>query len=246
MLAINQVSKFFGPHAVLQNIDLQLNLKETNVLIGSSGSGKSTLLRAILGLTPIDEGSIEFNNLNISHLEPTKRAALIGYVPQGAGLFPHLTAMENAVLVARAQGWEHHKIEQRCEELCSTLYIDRDLLQRFPSQLSGGQRQRIALLRAAFLGPELLLMDEPLGALDPLIRAELQSELREVFRRLGQTVVFVTHDIGEAAFLGDQIVLMNEGRVVQKGKIEDLQSKPASPFVTKFLNAQRGYDGGPR
>jgi osmoprotectant transport system ATP-binding protein len=136
--------------------------------------------------------------------------------------------------------WPDEKMQGRLAELCALTRFPESALDRFPLELSGGQRQRISLMRALMLSPELLLLDEPLGALDPLVRAALQKDLKEIFARLNQTAILVTHDLAEAAYLGDEIVLMNEGRVVQRGTLDDLRTKPASDFVTDFITAQRG------
>jgi len=162
----------------------------------------------------------------------------LGYVIQEGGLFPHLTAGANVTLAARYFGWDARRIGTRLEELCALTHFPRDGMARFPVQLSGGQRQRVGLMRALMLGPELLLLDEPLGALDPMIRAELRAELREIFRVLGQTVVLVTHDLAEAEFFADRVVLLRDGRVVQEGRLLELVERPADPFVTRFISAQ--------
>jgi osmoprotectant transport system ATP-binding protein len=162
-----------------------------------------------------------------------------GYVIQEGGLFPHLTARGNVLLMARHLDKPGTEMQERLTELCSLTRFPESLLDRYPLELSGGQRQRVSLMRALMLSPELLLLDEPLGALDPLVRAALQKDLKEIFTRLQQTTLLVTHDLAEAAYLGDEIVLMNEGRIVQEGSIVDLRDTPASDFVTEFINAQR-------
>jgi osmoprotectant transport system ATP-binding protein len=164
----------------------------------------------------------------------------MGYVIQEGGLFPHLTTRENITLMASYLGWPQPRIKDRVAQLTELTRFPEDGLGRYPAQLSGGQRQRVSLMRALMLDPELLLMDEPLGALDPLIRADLQEELRAIFRKLSKTVLMVTHDLGEAAYLGDTIVLMRKGEIVQQGVLGDLVRSPADPFVTRFVNAQRG------
>jgi osmoprotectant transport system ATP-binding protein len=160
-------------------------------------------------------------------------------VIQDGGLFPHLTARGNTALVARYLGWDGERIDSRLNELVELTHFPSDGLGRYPAQLSGGQRQRVSLMRALMLDPDVLLMDEPLGALDPMIRSNLQEELRTIYRTLGKTVVMVTHDLAEAGYFGDTIVLMREGRVVQVGSFRDLLDSPADAFVTEFVNAQR-------
>ena len=210
------------------------------MLIGPSGCGKSTLLRLIIRLIEPDSGSIEFNGEPITAENINVLRRRIGYVIQEGGLFPHLTARANVLLMARHIGNPQEETHNRLLELSELTRFSEKLLPRYPVELSGGQRQRISLMRALMLSPELLLLDEPLGALDPLVRASLQKDLKEIFTRLGQTVLFVTHDLAEAIYFADQIVLMNEGRIVQKGTITDLREKPADPFVREFMNAQRG------
>jgi osmoprotectant transport system ATP-binding protein len=164
----------------------------------------------------------------------------LGYVIQDGGLFPHLTARGNITLMARFLGWDRARLDRRVNELAELTRFPVDGLDRYPHQLSGGQRQRVGLMRALALDPAALLLDEPLGALDPLVRAELQDDLRAVFRQLGKTVVLVTHDLGEASFFADRIVLLREGVIVQEGPPSDLWRKPANEFVTRFVQAQRG------
>jgi osmoprotectant transport system ATP-binding protein len=233
------VSKTFGDAAAVHEIDLAVERGKTTVLIGPSGCGKSTLLRLIIGLIEPDSGEINFDGteLRTDKIEIVRRR--IGYVIQEGGLFPHLTARENIVLMARYLGRSENEIRARLGELRGLTRFPENLLDRYPLELSGGQRQRVSLMRALMLSPQLLLLDEPLGALDPLVRAALQKDLKEIFARLQQTALLVTHDLAEAAFLGDEIVLMNEGRIVQQGSLSELREKPASEFVTEFINAQR-------
>jgi osmoprotectant transport system ATP-binding protein len=160
-------------------------------------------------------------------------------VIQDGGLFPHLTARENITLMAQHLRSPVSEIEARLRELCELTRFASQNLDRYPVELSGGQRQRVSLMRALMLKPELLLLDEPLGALDPLVRARLQRDLKDIFARLAQTIVLVTHDLVEAAFLGDTLVLMNEGKIAQQGRLDDLRTRPASAFVSEFINAQR-------
>ena len=181
--------------------------------------------------------SIEGTILGEQNLESLRHR--IGYVIQDGGLFPHLRACDNVTLVARHLGWTQDQIQLRLNELAQLTHFPVDGLDRYPAQLSGGQRQRVGLMRALMLDPDVLLLDEPLGALDPIVRSDLQVELRDIFRALGKTVVMVTHDMGEAGFFGDTIVLMREGRIVQTGTLSDLLSTPAEPYVERFINAQR-------
>ncbi|MEM8865506.1 MAG: ABC transporter ATP-binding protein [Planctomycetota bacterium] len=246
MLELANVSKSYDGTLALAPIDLTLSAEKTYVLLGTSGCGKSTLLKSALGLVKIDTGSVRLDGEAMTEENVLALRRRIGYVLQDGGLFPHLTAGENVGLVARHLGWEPEQITSRTEELAGLVQLPTDSLQRYPAQLSGGQRQRVGLMRALMLDPALLLMDEPLGALDPIIRSELQADLREIFRTLGKTVVIVTHDLHEAAYFADEILLMRAGRVVQRGTIDDLLHSPADPFVTQFIGAQRialGSDG---
>jgi osmoprotectant transport system ATP-binding protein len=234
------VAKTFGDASAVHAIDLSVERGKATVLIGPSGCGKSTLLRLIIGLLEPDSGQIQFDGaqLRSDKIDIVRRR--IGYVIQEGGLFPHLTARGNVLLMARHLGRNENESVARLNELCALTRLPENLLDRYPLELSGGQRQRVSLMRALMLSPELLLLDEPLGALDPLVRAALQKDLKEIFARLQQTALLVTHDLAEAAYLGGQIVLMNEGRIVQQGSIVDLRERPASNFVSDFINAQRG------
>jgi osmoprotectant transport system ATP-binding protein len=239
MLELVGVSKNFGKATALFPTDLTLPTGRTTVLLGPSGCGKSTLLRLMLGLIPPDTGSVLFDGVPLTADNATQLRRRAGYVIQDGGLFPHLTARGNVTLMARYLGRSAAEIDHRLEELAELTRFPAGGLERYPAQLSGGQRQRVALMRALMLDPDVLFLDEPLGALDPLIRSDLQADLREVFRALGKTVVLVTHDLGEAGFLGDRIVLLRGGRVVQRGTLAELVRAPADPFVTEFINAQR-------
>jgi osmoprotectant transport system ATP-binding protein len=240
LVQLASVSKTYGNTAALHPTDLSFERGKTTVLIGPSGCGKSTLLRLIIRLLDPDAGTISFDGAPITPASISQLRRRIGYVIQDGGLFPHLTARKNILLMASHLNWDAAKMNSRLAELCALTRFPEAALERFPIELSGGQRQRISLMRALALSPELLLLDEPLGALDPLVRAALQKDLKEIFSRLKQTAILVTHDLAEAAYLGDEIVLMNEGRIVQRGTLEDLRAKPAAPFVTEFINAQRG------
>jgi osmoprotectant transport system ATP-binding protein len=240
LVQLIHVSKTFGDAPAVHAVDLSVERGKTTVLIGPSGCGKSTLLRLIIGLLEPDSGAIQFDGTKLSADGVDIVRRRIGYVIQEGGLFPHLTARGNVLLVARHLNRNENESFSRLGELCALTRFPENLLDRYPLELSGGQRQRVSLMRALMLLPELLLLDEPLGALDPLVRAALQKDLKEIFARLNQTALLVTHDLAEAAYLGDQIVLMNEGRIVQQGSIADLRERPASSFVSDFINAQRG------
>ncbi|HSH40335.1 MAG TPA: ATP-binding cassette domain-containing protein [Chthoniobacterales bacterium] len=233
------VRKIFGATTAVHPLDLSFPEAETTVLIGPSGCGKSTLLRLIIGLLKPDSGTVQFGNSVVAPENVVQLRRRIGYVIQDGGLFPHLTARDNVLLMARQLRLPAVECGQRVDELCALTRFPLEALDRYPVELSGGQRQRVGLMRALALRPELLLLDEPLGALDPVVRTALQKDLKLIFQRLRTTAIMVTHDLAEAAYLGDTIVLMNEGRIVQQGTIADLRDRPADVFVTEFLNAQR-------
>ena len=233
------VSKRYGETAALVPTDLEIERGKTTVLIGPSGCGKSTLLRLIIGLIEPEVGSIHFDGAPVDSKTIVQFRRRVGYVIQEGGLFPHLSARGNVLLMPKHLRKAETEMNQRLRELSELTRFPGSALDRYPIELSGGQRQRVSLMRALVLSPELLLLDEPLGALDPIVRAALQKDLKEIFTRLQQTAILVTHDLAEAAYLGDTIVLMHEGRIVQQGSINDLRERPANDFVREFINAQR-------
>ncbi|MFB6278043.1 MAG: ATP-binding cassette domain-containing protein [Salinibacter sp.] len=239
MIQLNTVTKRYGDAYAARNVTLTAEAEATTVLIGPSGSGKSTLLRLMIGLTQPDGGTVTVDDRRLTPANVQSLRRRMGYVIQEGGLFPHLTGRNNAALLARHLGWAPDRIDARIEDLTQLVQLDPNRLSQYPTELSGGQRQRVSLMRALMLDPDVLLLDEPLGALDPMIRADLQDDLRDIFRRLGKTVVFVTHNIGEAAFFGDRVVLLREGQIEQTGSMTTLLDDPASPFVTDFIQAQR-------
>ncbi|HTU93218.1 MAG TPA: ATP-binding cassette domain-containing protein [Gemmataceae bacterium] len=239
MLQLVGVSKSYGGTPALRPTDLTIAAGRTTVLIGPSGCGKSTLLRLLAGLLQPDSGVVTFEGVSVTPANARALRRRIGFVVQDGGLFPHLTGRGNVTLLARHLGWDRKRIDERLAELTALTRFPAELLDQYPVQLSGGQRQRVSLMRALMLDPALLLLDEPLGALDPLIRSELQADLRGIFQTLHKTVVLVTHDLGEAGFLGDTLVLMQAGRIVQQDAFVNLIRAPANEFVTRFINAQR-------
>ncbi|MEO6462561.1 MAG: ATP-binding cassette domain-containing protein [Candidatus Eisenbacteria bacterium] len=220
-------------------LDLHVGHGRTVALLGPSGCGKSTILRLLTGLARPDEGSLTVRGIEVRP-ERLRDSVLphVGYVVQEGGLFPHLTAAQNVSLVPRDRGWSADRIARRVSELARLVHLDSGLLARFPADLSGGQRQRVALMRALVHEPDVLLLDEPLGALDPMIRARLQDDLGALFRTLRKTVLLVTHDLAEAATLADDIVLLRAGQIVQRGAWRDLVERPADDFVREFVAAQ--------
>ena len=239
MIRLEEVTKTFGSTVAVDHVSADFERGRTHVLLGSSGCGKSTLLRLILGLIAPTSGAVEVDGRG---MEPATRPDLLeqmGYVVQEGGLFPHLTAYRNVSLAAESRGWREDRIAARIDDLATLVGFDEEILRLYPGELSGGQRQRVSLMRALMLDPPILLLDEPLGSLDPIVRADLQTQLREIFTPMGKTVLLVTHDIREAAVFGHTITLMTDGRIVQRGSFADLATRPATPFVTAFLNAQK-------
>jgi osmoprotectant transport system ATP-binding protein len=234
VIRLREISKRYGAHVALHPLDLDLRSGHVTALIGPSGCGKSTLLRIILRLIEPTTGSVDIDGIAITNENEIDVRRKTGYVIQDGGLFPHLTARQNVTLLGT-----HLGEPVPVEELAKLTRLEESMLDRYPVELSGGQRQRIALMRALALKPATLLLDEPLGALDPIIRADLQRDLKSIFDELNATVVLVTHDMGEAAYLADSIVLMREGRIVQQGTLTEFQEQPVEPYVTEFLNAQR-------
>jgi osmoprotectant transport system ATP-binding protein len=239
MFELRGVSKRFGDLLALAPTDLFVPPGKTVVLIGPSGSGKSTLLRLMVGLLRPDTGEVCFGGMELTPGDAQALRRRMGFVVQGGGLFPHLSANENATIMAQYLDWEPSRIQGRLDLLVELTRFPVDRLSKYPIELSGGERQRVSLIRALMLDPDVLLLDEPLGALDPMTRFELQTDLRRIFGQLRKTVVLVTHDLSEAAFFADQIVLLRAGRVVQRGPLDELVRSPADSFVTQFINAQR-------
>ncbi len=239
MLELVGVSKRFAGAEVLREIDLLAAAGVTTVLIGPSGCGKSTVLRLMLGLLSPDAGVVRFDGTDVGPRTVDTIRRRTGYMIQDGGLFPHLDAAANVTLMARHRGWSAERVQRRVAELVALTRFPADALARYPVELSGGQRQRVSLMRALMLDPDVILLDEPMAALDPLVRADLQADLRAIFRSLGKTVVLVTHDLTEAGRLGDVIVLMRDGAIVQRGTLAELARTPRDEFVSHFINAQR-------
>ena len=240
MLSVHNISKIYDDRTALDALTLTVQKARTTVLIGPSGCGKSTLIRIMIGLILPDTGHVRFENTEVTPETALQLRHQMGYVIQDGGLFPHLNGYDNVALMARYMGWAEDRLAVRIHELTELTRFPEDGLRRYPVQLSGGQRQRVSLMRALMLDPDVLLLDEPLGALDPIIQADLQDDLRDIFRTLGKTVVMVTHDMGEAGFFGDEIVLMQDGKIIQQGTLHDLVHDPVDDFVSRFINAHRG------
>lgn len=238
MLEFRGVSKSFDGTTVVHPLDLSIEPGCVAVLLGPSGCGKTTILRMVAGLVAATSGQIVVDALPLGRMTVAAVRRKLGYVIQEGGLFPHLTAVENVTLMSRHDGWPRRRIDERLAQLVEMTRFPAAALDRYPNELSGGQRQRLSLMRALFLSPRILLLDEPLGALDPLIRAGLQRDLRDVFARSGATVLLVTHDLVEAGRLADRVFLMNAGRIVQQGPLAEIIDKPADAFVREFVSSQ--------
>ena len=238
-IELQNITKTYNSVHALKDISFQFQADNTTVLIGPSGCGKSTLIRIVIGLISPDRGNVKVNGELITKPNILEFRKLMGYVIQDGGLFPHLSAEDNVNIMAKYLRWDEKKIKDRIIELSELTKFPVDGLKRFPSELSGGQKQRVSLMRALMLDPKFLLLDEPLGALDPLIRFDLQTDLKEIFKQLEKTVILVTHDMNEAAYLGDSIVLMKEGEIIQTGDIRNFIENPKNDFVKRFVTSQR-------
>jgi osmoprotectant transport system ATP-binding protein len=238
VIALEGVTKRFGPRTVLAPTTLAVASRSSLALVGPSGCGKSTLLRLVVGLLAPDAGRIVVDGTVVRPATVTAVRRRVGYVIQEGGLFPHLRARDNVALLARHLGWAPARIEARVAELAALVRVGPALLDRYPGELSGGERQRVGIMRALMLDPTHLLLDEPMGALDPIVRLQLRRDLKRIFSEVGKTVLLVTHDLSEAARLGDEVALMRDGRIVQRGPMRALVEEPAEPFVRDFVEAQ--------
>jgi len=242
MIEFRSVTKQY-PDGTLAVDDFSLVIpsRKTTVFVGSSGCGKTTILRMINRMVDPTSGVIEIDGKSIGDLEPVGLRRSIGYVMQNSGLLPHRKVVDNIATVPVLKGTSKKVARDRALELMDTVGLDRGLAQRYPSQLSGGQQQRVGVARGLAVDPNILLMDEPFGAVDPLVRSDLQQELIRLQRELDKTVVFVTHDIDEAFYLGDQVVILEKGgQIAQQGSPAEILSAPATDFVAEFIGANRG------
>jgi osmoprotectant transport system ATP-binding protein len=242
MIEFKSVTKEFpdGTRAV-EDFSLVIPSRKTTVFVGSSGCGKTTLLRMINRMVEPTGGDIEIDDESILKRDAVKLRRSIGYVMQNSGLMPHFTVIDNVATVPVLSGLPKRKAREQALALLDTVGLDRSLAKRYPSQLSGGQQQRVGVARGLAADPNILLMDEPFGAVDPIVRADLQQELIRLQRELGKTVVFVTHDIDEAFLLGDQVVILQKGaQIAQVGSPSEIIENPADDFVASFIGVDRG------
>ena len=240
LISFKNVTKKYGDSVAVDNLTVNFKSGETVVLIGPSGCGKTTTLRMINRLIEPTEGSIYINDTDISKINPVELRRNMGYVIQQIGLFPHMNIAQNVGLVPYLKDWSESKRKQRVEELLDFVGMPPSkFYHRYPNELSGGQQQRIGVARALAADPEIILMDEPFGALDPITRSALQDELLQMQDKLGKTIVFVTHDMDEALKLADKIVIMKDGKVLQFDSPEHILKNPANEFVEDFIGKDR-------
>lgn len=235
MIRFENIVKSYGEKTVLKNLTISINKGEFITLIGSSGCGKTTILKLINGLIKPDSGKVWIDNQDLSMLDLIEMRRNIGYVIQNVGLFPHFTIADNISYVLKLKKIDKINARQRVEVLINLVGLDKSYLQKYPWQLSGGQKQRVGVARALAADPEIILMDEPFGAVDELTRRSLQDEIQNIHRKLGKTIVFVTHDIEEAIKLGNRIILLNEGEIEQIGTKKELIFSPKNDFVRNFF-----------
>ena len=239
---LENVTKKYGEHFAVKNLSLEVQGGELLILIGKSGSGKTTAMRTINRLIEPDSGAVFINRTNVREFDPVRLRRNIGYVIQNIGLLPHLRISENIGLLLKLEGWKEEEIRTRVRNLLSLVSLPPEsFMDRYPHELSGGQQQRVGLARAMAMDPPLFLMDEPFGALDPLLRAQLQDEFSKIKKELGRTIVFITHDINEAFRLGDRIAIMNNAELVQVGTPEELIFSPTSDLVAEIVDSKRKY-----
>ena len=240
MIEFKNVSQGYNGKTVLTGISLTIQTGEFVVLIGSSGCGKTTLLKTINKLNPLEKGDILIDGVSIKSIPNNKLRRSIGYVIQDGGLFPHMTVGENIALLLKTVGTEVSKIPERIDELLEMVNLDPDTYRdNFPIQLSGGQKQRVGVARAFAADPDIILMDEPFSALDPVTRSELQNEIVKLQKQFGKTIVFVTHDMDEAIKMADRICIIQNGKIAQFNSPEEILKHPANTYVEKFIGKNR-------
>jgi osmoprotectant transport system ATP-binding protein len=242
MIEFRSVSKTYpdGTSAV-DDFSLEIPARQITVLVGSSGSGKTTLMRMINRMVDPSSGTVEIDGVDVATREPVELRRGIGYIMQNSGLLPHRTVLDNITTVPRLTGVPKADARRRALELMDVVGLERRLADRYPSQLSGGQQQRVGVARGLAVDPNILLMDEPFSAVDPIVRDELQQEVLRIQAELAKTIVFVSHDIDEAFLLGDQVVVLERGgHIVQKGAPAEILANPATEFVATFIGADRG------
>ena len=239
MIIAEHLSKHFGKTAAVDDISFEVKEGETLVLLGTSGCGKTTTLKMINRLTEPSGGRISVNGKDVLEQNPDQLRRGIGYVLQNNGLFPHYSVSENMAIVPKLLKWDQQKIKRRTQVLLEKLHLPENYLALYPNELSGGQQQRVGLARALMADPPVLLMDEAFGALDPITRAAIRKEFKNLDELKRKTIVMVTHDVQEAFEMADRICLMDAGKIKQIGTPAELLFRPAAPFVASFLDDQR-------
>lgn len=241
MIQLNNISKVYEDgFEALKDINLTFKKAEINVLIGPSGCGKTTTMKLLNKLIEYTDGTIYLNDKNIKDINPIELRREMGYVIQNIGLFPHMSIYNNVAAVPKLLKWDKEHIDQKVDELLTMVNLDPTIYRdRYPSELSGGQQQRIGVIRALAADPEIILMDEPFSALDPISREQLQDDLINLQEDIKKTIVFVTHDMDEAIKIADQIILMKDGNIIQQGTPEELLTKPKNDFVKEFIGSKR-------
>lgn len=238
-IELKNVTKRFGNDVAVDNLSLQMEKGTITMLIGPSGCGKTTTMKMINRLVPLDEGEIQLDGTSVYDIDEVHLRRTIGYVIQEIGLFPHFTVYDNIATVPRLLKWDENKIKKRVEELLDMVTLDSSYAYRYPLQLSGGERQRVGLARALGADPEVLLMDEPFGAIDPINRLKLHDSFLEIQEEIKKTIVFVTHDINEAIKLGDKIAILRDGKLAQYADSTEILYNPANKFVENLLGQDR-------
>ncbi len=239
-IALDKISKFYGDAKAVQDVDLSFTELVTTAIVGPSGSGKSTLLQLINGLVRPSQGHVSVFGKPIDYQHLPELRLRIGYAVQGTGLFPHLTVEANITLLAQLAKWDSERIEARTEQLMTLVNLPLSYAQRYPHELSGGEQQRVGLCRAMILNPQIFLLDEPFGALDPITRNEIHREFLHLQRSEARTIVLVTHDLREALKLAQRLVVLDRGRVVQHGTGVEILENPVNEFIRSFFQSQLG------
>ena len=242
MIGFENVRKEYpGGTLAVEDFTLEIASHEAVALVGTSGSGKTTLMRMINRMVDPTSGRVTIDGEDVAGMNPVALRRSIGYVMQASGLLPHRTVLDNITTVPVLRGTAKGEARERARELMDTVGLDPELASRYPAQLSGGQQQRVGVARGLAADPNILLMDEPFGAVDPIVREELQSELQRLQRELRKTIVFVTHDIDEAFRIGDHVVIIRPGGLIaQVGTTQEILADPADDFVASFVGADRG------
>ena len=244
LISLKKVSKSFQNIKVISEIDLNIDHNEIHVLLGQSGCGKSTLLRLMAGLIVQDSGKIEIFEKEVKNMTRFELSKKMGFMTQEGDLFPHLTGLDNIELPASLHKLSTDETKKRIDNFSEMMNFDRDLLKKFPHELSGGQKQRLALMRGLILLPPIMLLDEPFSALDPMVRAKIQDQIKSIFKELKTTVALVTHDLHEASLLGDKITLLHDGHFSQQGKMIEFFKSPKNDYVKEFIHAQTPLELG--